>query len=97
MRAALASGHQPLAAMRHGLAVDLAPPRTDWLSSLKVPTLVLHGAEDPCLPLPHGQALARRIPGARLSVPDMGHLLPEALAAPVGAQVAAFMGSPQVG
>lgn len=97
VRAALASGHQPLAAMRHGLAVDLAPPRTDWLPSLTVPTLVLHGAEDPCLPLPHGQALARLIPGARLTVLDMGHLLPEALAAPAGAQVAAFMGAPQVG
>lgn len=90
-RAAAAAGHQPLAAMQHALAVDRAAPRTGWLPQLRVPTLVLHGAEDPCLPLAHGQALARLIPGARLVVLDMGHLLPDALAAPVGAQVADFI------
>ena len=90
-RAAMAAGHQPLAAMQHALAVDRAAPRTGWLPQLRVPTLVLHGAEDPCLPLAHGQALARLIPGARLTVLDMGHLLPDALAAPVGAQVADFI------
>jgi pimeloyl-ACP methyl ester carboxylesterase len=90
-RAALAAGHQPLAAMQHALAVDRAAPRSDWLPRLRVPTLVLHGAEDPCLPLAHGQALARLIPDARLTVLDMGHLLPDALAAPVGAQVADFI------
>jgi pimeloyl-ACP methyl ester carboxylesterase len=96
-RAALADGHQPLAAMQHALAVDRSPPRTGWLPTLRVPTLVLHGAEDPCLPLPHGQALARLIPGARLSVLDMGHLLPDALAALVGDQVAAFIGAGTAG
>ena len=90
-RAALADGHQPLAAMQHALAVDRALPRMGWLPQLKLPTLVLHGAEDPCLPLAHGQALASLIPGARLTVLDMGHLLPDELAAPVGAQVAGFV------
>ncbi len=47
-----------------------------------MPTLVLHGAHDPCLPLAHGEALARGIPGARLQVLDMGHILPDALEAP---------------
>ena len=96
-RAALAAGHKPLAAMQHALAMDRAPPRSDWLPTLRVPTLVLHGAEDPGLPLAHGQALARLIPGARLTVLDMGHLLPDALAAPVGAQVAAFIGAEKAG
>jgi pimeloyl-ACP methyl ester carboxylesterase len=42
-----------------------------------VPTLVIHGTEDPLFPLPHGQALARLIPGAELLVVDgMGHELP---------------------
>jgi pimeloyl-ACP methyl ester carboxylesterase len=90
-RAALAAGHQPMAAMQHALAVNRAAPRSDWLPQLRVPTLVLHGAEDPCLPLAHGQALASLIPGARLVVLDMGHLLPEPLAAPVGRQVAEFI------
>ena len=42
-----------------------------------VPTLVLHGTDDPMFPLPHGEALAREIPGAVLvPVPGMGHEIP---------------------
>jgi pimeloyl-ACP methyl ester carboxylesterase len=36
------------------------------LSSIAVPTLVIHGTADPMFPLAHGQALADEIPGARL-------------------------------
>jgi pimeloyl-ACP methyl ester carboxylesterase len=79
MRQALANGHQPSAALRHAQAVALSPPRTVWLPQLRVPTLVLHGAHDPCLPLAHGEALAGAIPGAVLQVLDMGHILPDAL------------------
>jgi pimeloyl-ACP methyl ester carboxylesterase len=47
------------------------------LAGLTMPTLVLHGADDPMFPLPHGEALAREIPGARLVVlPDTGHEFP---------------------
>ena len=37
------------------------------LSTIAVPTLVIHGTEDPMFPFEHGEALAREIPGARLS------------------------------
>ena len=36
------------------------------LSSIRAPTLVIHGTADPMFPPAHGEALARRIPGARL-------------------------------
>ena len=36
------------------------------LSSLTVPTLVIHGTADPMFPLGHGEALAEEIPDARL-------------------------------
>ena len=36
------------------------------LSSITVPTLVIHGTADPMFPLEHGEALAAEIPGARL-------------------------------
>jgi pimeloyl-ACP methyl ester carboxylesterase len=36
------------------------------LSSVKVPTLVIHGTADPMFPPEHGEALAEEIPGARL-------------------------------
>lgn len=37
-----------------------------------LPTLVLHGTHDPLFPPPHGEALARAIPGARLVPLDGG-------------------------
>ncbi|WKD36580.1 alpha/beta fold hydrolase [Streptomyces xanthophaeus] len=44
------------------------------LSSITVPTLVIHGTADPLFPLRHGEALAERIPGARLlALQDAGH------------------------
>ena len=44
------------------------------LSSIGVPTLVLHGTADPLFPLEHGQALADDIPGARLlALSGAGH------------------------
>ena len=36
------------------------------LSSVAVPTLVIHGTADPMFPAEHGEALADEIPGARL-------------------------------
>jgi pimeloyl-ACP methyl ester carboxylesterase len=53
----------------------------DWTGAYKtiaVPTLVIHGALDPLLPLPNGQALAKHIPNAQLTVlANTGHELPE--------------------
>jgi pimeloyl-ACP methyl ester carboxylesterase len=50
---------------------------TGSLADLRVPTLVVHGREDPLFPLAHGEALAALIPGARLLVLDhTGHELP---------------------
>ena len=44
------------------------------LSSIRVPTLVIHGTADPMFPVEHGAALAREIRGARLlTLPGAGH------------------------
>ncbi len=44
------------------------------LSSITVPTLVIHGTADPLFPLAHGQVLAEEIPGATLQpVEGAGH------------------------
>jgi pimeloyl-ACP methyl ester carboxylesterase len=44
------------------------------ISSIAVPTLVIHGAADPMFPLEHGEALAKEIPGARmLTLDGAGH------------------------
>ena len=42
-----------------------------------MPTVVIHGAEDPLIAASGGEATARAIPGAELVViPGMGHDLP---------------------
>ena len=47
------------------------------LGDVTVPTLVLHGTEDPLLPFAHAEALADEIPGARLlPLEGMGHEMP---------------------
>lgn len=49
------------------------------LSSVKVPTLVIHGTADPMFPLRHGEVLAAEIPGATLVLLDgAGHGVDEA-------------------
>jgi pimeloyl-ACP methyl ester carboxylesterase len=47
---------------------------SEEVSHLRIPTLVIHGTEDPVLPIPHAQALADAIPNARLvTVEGAGH------------------------
>jgi poly(3-hydroxyalkanoate) depolymerase len=45
-----------------------------WLASLRQPTLVLMGRDDPLVPPVNGRILARLIPNARLQMIDDGHL-----------------------
>jgi len=64
------------AAQNHTLAVG-ASDRFDALRGLALPVLVIHGSEDPILPLPHGCSTADEIPGAQLLVIEgMGHDIP---------------------
>jgi pimeloyl-ACP methyl ester carboxylesterase len=53
------------AAQNHDLLADDELSR-EPLSSISVPTLVIHGTADPMFPPEHGEALAEEIPGARL-------------------------------
>jgi poly(3-hydroxyalkanoate) depolymerase len=45
-----------------------------WLHTLRQPTLVLAGDDDPIIPLINAKVLAALIPNARLRVVDCGHL-----------------------
>jgi len=61
------------AAQNHDLLPDDERSR-EPLSSIAVPTLVVHGTADPLFPFPHGEALAAEIPGARLlALDEAGH------------------------
>ena len=64
----------------HGLAITTTTPedRRPLLRATSIPTLVVHGSDDPLVPLAHGKALADAIPRARLMTIDgMGHDLPQ--------------------
>jgi pimeloyl-ACP methyl ester carboxylesterase len=53
------------ASENHGAIAEGEAPRGP-LSSIAVPTLVIHGTADPMFPLGHGEALAEEIPAATL-------------------------------
>jgi pimeloyl-ACP methyl ester carboxylesterase len=57
--------HNIAATQNHDMLASSEQAR-EPLSSITVPTLVIHGTADPMFPLGHGHALANEIPGARL-------------------------------
>jgi pimeloyl-ACP methyl ester carboxylesterase len=73
---AAARGLSPEGGQRQFLAVYASGSRKKTLPNVTTPTLVIHGADDPLLPLAHGQDTAAIIPGAKLVVlAPMGHSL----------------------
>ncbi|HEY7618289.1 MAG TPA: alpha/beta fold hydrolase, partial [Solirubrobacteraceae bacterium] len=75
----VARSHDMAASLtNHGLIDDDEPARSR-LEQVAVPTLILHGTDDPLFPLGHAEALAAEIPGADLvALPGVGHQLPPA-------------------
>lgn len=69
----------------HGISRQIAAivsdgDRTPMLRKLEARTLVLHGHDDPMVPIAHGRQLAAVIPKARLhDIRGWGHDLPDAL------------------
>jgi pimeloyl-ACP methyl ester carboxylesterase len=64
--------------MRRQLAAIIVDgSRVRRLASVRAPTLVIHGAADPLVPVAAGRDLVARIPGAKLEVIEkMAHDLP---------------------
>jgi pimeloyl-ACP methyl ester carboxylesterase len=61
-------------------AILASPDRTEGLHGVRMPFLVIHGEADPLIVLSGGQATAAAVPGAKLiTIPGMGHDLPQAL------------------
>jgi pimeloyl-ACP methyl ester carboxylesterase len=77
---AMQRSYRPGGVARQLVAIQCAPSRVHALRRVRAPTLVLHGSDDPLVPMAGGEDTAANIPGARLRViPGMGHFLPEAL------------------
>jgi pimeloyl-ACP methyl ester carboxylesterase len=70
-------GHHPAGTGRQLAAIMASGDRTELLRRLTVPTVVIHGKEDPLVPFRGGVATARAIPNSRfVAIPGMGHDLP---------------------
>ena len=64
--------------------------RRKRLKKVTAPTLVIHGTDDPLVPVEGGRDTARAIPGAKLhEIPGMGHDLPLGLVDEIAAAIAA--------
>jgi pimeloyl-ACP methyl ester carboxylesterase len=62
---------------RQARAIDASPSREAALSSLRVPSLIVHGDADRLVPPENGRATAAAIPGSRLEIVEgMGHDYP---------------------
>lgn len=72
--------YDPTATMRQFAAVIANGSRVELLKTIRSPTLVIHGADDPLVPAAAGRDTARHIPGAALKIiPGMGHDFPTEL------------------
>ena len=70
-------GYNPAGVRRHLLAIIADGSRADRLAKITTPTLVIHGAADPLVPLACSQDIVRRVRNARMEVIDgMAHDLP---------------------
>jgi proline iminopeptidase len=73
-------GYYPAGTARQLLAILASGDRRKQLARITAPTLVIHGRDDPLVPLAAGVDTARHIRGARLEViAGMGHDFPPAL------------------
>ncbi|MDP3906130.1 alpha/beta fold hydrolase [Novosphingobium sp.] len=67
--------------------------RRKRLRQVTAPTLVIHGTDDPLVPVEGGRDTARAIPGAKLhEIPGMGHDLPLELVDEIAGAIAAHAG-----
>ena len=72
--------HSPTGFQRQYAAAMACPDRRPKLATITAPSVVIHGAQDPLVPLAGGEDTAANIPGAELIVIEgMGHDVPAQL------------------
>lgn len=72
--------YYPEGTLRQLAALVREPATSSRLKNMKLPLLVIHGAEDRLVPVEHGLDIAKNAPNSRLVIIEkMGHLIPTAL------------------
>ncbi len=80
----------PEGPVRQMAAIIADGERTKMLRGITAPTLVLHGEDDPLIPVAHGHATAAAISGASIqTIPGWGHDLPLELVETLAGAIAA--------
>lgn len=91
--AAFRRSHDPAGMARQLAAVMASGSRVEGLRTVRTPTLVVHGTDDPLIQPQGGLSTARAVPGARLVLHGgMGHDLPRALWPVIVADIAKVAG-----
>jgi pimeloyl-ACP methyl ester carboxylesterase len=71
--------YYPVGFQRQYAGIMASPDRRPKLRCITAPTVVIHGEDDPLVPLAGGRDTAENIPGAELIiVPGVGHEMPAA-------------------
>ncbi|MDB4292898.1 alpha/beta hydrolase [Maribacter sp.] len=71
-------GYHFITARHHQQAILLSSSRYEALLKMQRPTLIIHGEQDPVIPISHGKKLAETFPNTTtLWVTNMGHDLPD--------------------
>ncbi|MFZ1862950.1 MAG: alpha/beta fold hydrolase [Polyangiales bacterium] len=84
----LERSHYPEGFKRQLAAIVADGSRVERLSTIEAPTLVIHGKEDPLIPVECGFSTALHVRGAKLELIDgMGHDLPPLLLAPIASMI----------
>ena len=84
------NGYNPNAPSQHADAAKRSGSRYEKLKDLKIPVLIIHGVEDPLVPIEHGKKLAAVIPNSKTKWFDnMGHDLPSNLIEPIISEIVA--------
>jgi pimeloyl-ACP methyl ester carboxylesterase len=77
-------GFHPKGTVRQTIAIILSGDRTERLAEVRVPTVVIHGEDDPLIGVSGGRATAAAIPDSKLVViPGMGHDWPAGVWEPI--------------
>ncbi|RKT02615.1 pimeloyl-ACP methyl ester carboxylesterase [Streptomyces sp. 3211.6] len=85
--------YDPLGVARQALASLASGDRTALLAGVRVPTLVIHGNDDPVCDVSGGRATAAAVPDAELAVFEgMGHDLPRELWPEIASRITALAG-----
>ncbi len=88
------SGYNPDASSQHHEATYRSGSRYDKLKRLEMPVLIMHGLNDPFIPIEHSEKMATIIPNARTKwFENMGHDIPVNLTDTICDEIIKFLNS----